>query len=534
MTVPAGTVNSSQSEPSCADPNCDQSVVPGGSLCGVHTIEGSPQADGTISPQGDQLSGYSDGTGRSATPTQEDNTAVNIEDIEASVRAVDDGDESAAPLRRALIALATEHNAQHVLPTTWQPDGTVVLEDESRDAPTDSDAAVESGLSDAKDAISSVKEEQLKDPDNDSDPDDKDVLDAINDAEDAIDAAITAQSKDSDEDREDEHPRAQKRRKPRHRSTPVPHAELRLRVTDLQLRSGGAGSNEIVLEGTPIVYNSAYTVYDMFGEFKETMAPTVCDAVLASPLRLDCRYLFNHDGLPLARTQSGTLELNNGPTGLKSVAHLDGRQQLANDLAVAVERGDVSQMSCGFIVASDAWNDDYTERTIYSFEELLDVSPVTYPASPTTSVSLAQRALYALPEQTRARVREAFKVANEVRAGKVLSAQNAQLIMSALESLHQADDLDPEDVASRAAVIAEAHQAARSSLEQVSGLALDPAGNTDGDAVTENDPGEGIREDTDPDKEARDAELAAEEAAELRRKAIKAQRDRLARKRHYG
>jgi HK97 family phage prohead protease len=444
------------------------------------------QSDGTQGPT-DPV-GNSDGTGRD----------LAIADLELSVRGIDDGDESAAPLRRALMQLAESLEVTDVVPATWADDGAVVAvesdedrEDEPAETPEDDEPAeVETDSAD----------EPVETPEAPAEPDVSE--------------------------------RAKRSHKPRKRSAPEPRTEVRMRISDLQLRAGSGSGSEIVLEGTPIVYNSAYSVFDMFGEFKETMAPTVCDHVLASPMQLDCRYLFNHDGLPLARTQSGTLELNNSPQGLKSIAHLDSRQQLANDLAVAVERGDVSQMSCGFIVGSDSWNDDMTERTIYSFSELLDVSPVTYPASPTTSVSLAQRALFALPTESRARVREAFKVANELRAGKKINSANASLIMSAMEALHQADELDPDDVAERAADIASAHAQARDSLSQVSGLELDTSSESDGDVVTQNDPGDGIRADQ-SDEETRAAELAAEEGAELRRKRILAKRDQLARKRYY-
>lgn len=48
-------------------------------------------------------------------------------------------------------------------------------------------------------------------------------------------------------------------------------------------------------------------------------------------------------------------------------------------------------MSVGFIVADggDAWNEGWSNREIRSFAELLDVSAVSFPASPTTTISLA-------------------------------------------------------------------------------------------------------------------------------------------------
>ena len=219
--------------------------------------------------------------------------------------------------------------------------------------------------------------------------------------------------------------------KPRHRSggfsfTP----EMRTRTVEgMEVRDGKAGTDSIVLTGSPIVYDQPYTVRDSLGEFSETMSPGVVSDIIDT---CDCRYLINHDGMPLARTVSGTLKLIDTPTSLRYEAHLDARSQLANDLAVAVERGDVSQMSCGFIVAADTWEDDWTVRTVEKFGQLLDISAVTYPASPTTSVELQQRAFFESVEQafpeSRARLEKYMLIAEELRAGKAISSKNAALL----------------------------------------------------------------------------------------------------------
>lgn len=244
---------------------------------------------------------------------------------------------------------------------------------------------------------------------------------------------------------------AKSSRKPRHRSSIPASREVRLRAAELEVRSG-IGSNTIEITGTPIVYNTPYTVLDMFGEFEETMAPGVARNVLAS--NPDVRFLFNHDGLPLARSSSGTLELRDGKKGLSITATLDTRQSLANDLAVAIERGDVSQMSCGFIVANDTWDDDMTTRTIHRFADLLDVSAVTYPASPTTSISIAERMMMEAPVESRARVRRMWAVSKELRNGRELTPETAELLMDGLKTLAVADEtvenaLEPEERAAK-------------------------------------------------------------------------------------
>ena len=220
-----------------------------------------------------------------------------------------------------------------------------------------------------------------------------------------------------------------RRRKPRHRAVPLLPEVRHFRAEGLEVRSN-TKTDEILISGTPIVYERDYTVTDALGTFTERMAPGVAQDVLS---KADVRFLFNHDGLPLARTTSGTMTLQDSDSELRFTAALDARQQLANDLAIAIERGDVSQMSCGFIVAQDEWSEDWEDRTIQRFADLLDVSAVTYPASPTTTIGIAQRMALAAPVESRARIRKAYV---DLRAGKVLSSANQDKILGAVGTLH--------------------------------------------------------------------------------------------------
>jgi len=67
--------------------------------------------------------------------------------------------------------------------------------------------------------------------------------------------------------------------------------------------------------------------------------------------------------------------------------------QAGRDLAVSVSRGDVKESSFAFRIAKggDDWeerDDGVIIRTITKVQELLDVSPVTYPAYPDASVGM--------------------------------------------------------------------------------------------------------------------------------------------------
>jgi uncharacterized protein len=238
-----------------------------------------------------------------------------------------------------------------------------------------------------------------------------------------------------------------RRKKQRHRSGLAPAPEVRFRSTSLEVRSAADGSDTIEILGQPIVYDTPYKVRDMFGEFEETMVSGACAAVLTRGV--DCRFLFNHDGMPLARTTSGTMTLTDTPTQVDLVARLDARQQLANDLAVAIERQDVSRMSVAFVNGHDVWDTTMTQRAIDVVDDLLDSSAVTYPASPTTSIDVAQRMMLSVGPESRARVRKLYAVTRGLKEGRGMTAENAEMLAAALESLHQADDADiPGTVAS--------------------------------------------------------------------------------------
>jgi HK97 family phage prohead protease len=231
----------------------------------------------------------------------------------------------------------------------------------------------------------------------------------------------------------------QRRRKARHSKNPATPEVRQYSAVGLEVRDGDVAGNTVAITGEPIVYNAPYSVRDALGTFDETMQPGVASELIDVA---DARFLFNHDGMPLARTTSGTLSLTDSPSALRFSANLDLRQSLSQDLVVAIERGDVNQMSVGFIVAQDEWSSDWSQRSISKFQDLLDVSAVTYPASPTTSIQLAQRAMLMAPSESRARIRKLYAIGADLKEGRVLSADDVTILAGATEALHRADDSD--------------------------------------------------------------------------------------------
>lgn len=122
----------------------------------------------------------------------------------------------------------------------------------------------------------------------------------------------------------------------------------------------------------------------------ERLAPTAFRSVLANP-ETDVRALVNHDpNLLLGRQGAGTLWVGTDGDGLAFEVELPDTSY-ARDLRALVERGDLVGASFAFIPGEDEWErapDGRQLRTHTSVRELLDVSPVTYPAYGGAGVAL--------------------------------------------------------------------------------------------------------------------------------------------------
>ena len=178
----------------------------------------------------------------------------------------------------------------------------------------------------------------------------------------------------------------------------------RLDVGALTARQGGAlvetrlsnvevrmvGDDRAQIHGYATVYEWPYDVAGgpPYG-FTETIAAGATKKSVSE--KDDVRLLLNHDGMPLARTRSSTMTLASDDIGLLVDADLDLRSSSARDAALAMERGDLDEMSFAFQVLRQEWNADYTERIVREVK-LFDVSLVTYPANPAASAYLRDAA----------------------------------------------------------------------------------------------------------------------------------------------
>lgn len=114
----------------------------------------------------------------------------------------------------------------------------------------------------------------------------------------------------------------------------------------------------------------------------------------------DVAFLLNHEGMTLARTKAGTLDLREDSVGLEATARLDKRVSVVNDIAVLMEAGNLDEMSFAFRIVKQTWLDRDGEEVPWwdmaGVERHIrevnihkgDVSVVNYGANPFTDASM--------------------------------------------------------------------------------------------------------------------------------------------------
>jgi HK97 family phage prohead protease len=149
----------------------------------------------------------------------------------------------------------------------------------------------------------------------------------------------------------------------------------------VELRAAEDGS--VKVSGYAAVFDQETNIGDYFIEVIERGAFT--DAIV----RDDVVFLINHEGLPLARTRSGTLQLSEDERGLKMDAMLDISDPDVMSIVPKMKRGDLDKMSFAFYPELQRWDEsgDIPKRYIQKVR-LSDVSIVTTPAYDGTEIGL--------------------------------------------------------------------------------------------------------------------------------------------------
>ena len=161
-----------------------------------------------------------------------------------------------------------------------------------------------------------------------------------------------------------------------------------------------------VLEGYAAVFDQET---ELFPGFFEVVRRSAFDKTIADGF--DTRALFNHDdNQVLGRVKAGTLTLSTDDHGLKVRIK---PPEWAGGIVESIKRGDIDQMSFGFVSVQDeeTKRSDGTRLRELREVKLFDVSPVTFPAYEGTEIQ-ARSGLFVTEEQA-VELRSQFKPKDE-------------------------------------------------------------------------------------------------------------------------
>lgn len=171
-------------------------------------------------------------------------------------------------------------------------------------------------------------------------------------------------------------------------------------------------------------YASTFLPYTLFVnedgiEIKEQIMPDAFEGADMS----DVVFRVDHAGRVYARSSAGTIELFTDEHGLGQRTDLS-RTQGARDLYEDIAAGNYPKMSFAFRVAEDHYDKATHTRIIDRIAKVFDISPVSFPANPTTELSVSTRSFLEgvikeelaerLTEEKRIKQRQRIKILSEV------------------------------------------------------------------------------------------------------------------------
>lgn len=143
------------------------------------------------------------------------------------------------------------------------------------------------------------------------------------------------------------------------------------------------------ITGYAALFNTPYTIPGRMGFYKEKIEEGAFSESIANN---DIRALWNHDnGYVFGRNKAGTLKLEEDEHGLH--VEIDPPDtQWARDFMESLRRGDVSQMSFGFFVREEEYDESDPMNVVRTLKDidLIEVSPVTFAANPDTNVAVRE------------------------------------------------------------------------------------------------------------------------------------------------
>ena len=130
-----------------------------------------------------------------------------------------------------------------------------------------------------------------------------------------------------------------------------------------------------------------YTLMTRDGvDYKEVIQPNAFDGADLT----DVVFRVDHIGRVYARSSAGTVSVWADEHGLAQRTDL-GKTQKAREVYADIAAGNYPNMSFAFTVAEDHYDKANHTRVIDRIAKVFDIAPVSFPANPTTELSVSTR-----------------------------------------------------------------------------------------------------------------------------------------------
>lgn len=184
---------------------------------------------------------------------------------------------------------------------------------------------------------------------------------------------------------------------------------------DFSLSAPEKEEDKKMVVGYACVFNHPYTLYE---DSDMVIQEQVDSKAFDGADMTDVIFQYNHQGRVFARTKNNTLTVMPDNDGLRVEANL-GETDIGNQLYQEIKGGYTSQMSYGYTVKEEKWEDNKLDdgrslelRTITAINKVYDVSAVSIPANDATTISVRDLSNGVI-EKIKAERLEALKIARK-------------------------------------------------------------------------------------------------------------------------
>lgn len=158
------------------------------------------------------------------------------------------------------------------------------------------------------------------------------------------------------------------------------------RIADINVVKRDGAEQGYYVEG----YASTYEPYVLFSEDGVDYSEVIDRHAFDETDMSDVVFRIDHEGPVFARTSNGLIELSVDDKGLFNRINL-GATEKAKEVYRDIEVGNYPKMSFAFTVKEDSYDRDTHTRKVLKIGKLFDVSAVSFPANPTTSIDISTR-----------------------------------------------------------------------------------------------------------------------------------------------